>query len=1091
MNLKKHLAILLLLFCVLSLSAQVKEKLVSVSFANIPLSEAMAKFQQASGYTFFYDAAQINVQQKVSIDVKNMTVSKATASMLKNTNIGFEITNSQIALFPKSGKSTPTGKDIAIKGTVMDEQGEPIIGANVMVEGTTIGTITDIDGNYSMTAPANANLKVSYIGYTTQVVKAGAKSVVKLSEDSKTLSEVVVVGYGSQRKSDLTGGIVAVGEDKLNLVSTNNLMDKLAGQVPGLSIATTNAKPGEDQSLRVRGSNSLTASNDPLVVMDGIPYSGSLGDIDPDIIESMSVLKDASSAAIYGSRGANGVILIQTKKGRQGKATVTYKGQVGMAQTERRLDVMSGAEYIKYLQDYKHLKEGTAYENLTVDKVLGADEYANYQAGRETDWQDVMFRNALVTNHQVSLSGGTEATTYMASISRLRQDGVVKNTGMKRTNVALSVAQTFNKWLKIGMSMQAIQKEYGGVQPALENGVKMSPYGAYTDEEGNYVDYPMQRNTLFSNPMANVNAIDDRVSRNVFISSFADITLPVKGLSFRTNFGYNYRGTNTGSYYGQNTLSGKKVNGSATVYNKHYWDYTWENVLRYSREFGKHKIDATGLFSVQETNARTSEQSAESFVSDASGYHNMNAGEKNQIVKSDLTETSLLSYMLRLNYSYASKYMLTLTGRSDGYSAFGKNNKYAIFPSVAAAWNISGEDFMENTQDWLDMLKLRVSYGSNGNQAINAYQTLDRLTYTKYIWGDAGTTVNGTYLPTNGVGNPNLKWETTNTFNTGIDWGFFGGRLSGNIDFYVSNTKDLLMLRTVPYMNGYRSIMDNVGQTRNLGVEVSVNSVNIQTKDFNWKTSVNFSLNRDKIIELRGDGKDDISNSWFIGEPARVYYDYNVVGTWQATDSRWDAAKNKFLNEKGEEIQKGAVPGSAMLQDVDGNGKIDAKDKKIIGSKLPSFLMSMTNTFTYKDFYFSFVLNGLFGQWKQMHDQNFDRWMPEFNYLKDMSYWTPENPTNDMTSPIYVPFEKHSFYKKMNYVQLKNVTLGYNLPKSAVSALGITALRLDLSVNNACTFSNVKNALNFDNALTNQDEKGVIIGYPTARSYMLGVNLTF
>lgn len=1090
MNLNKHLAILLLLFCVLNVSAQVKEKLISVSFSNLPLSEAMTKFQQVSGYTFFYDAAQIDVQQKVSLDVKNTPVRKAATAMLRNTDLSFEITNTQIALFTKKGKSA-SGKDIAIKGTVLDEMGEPIIGANITIEGTTVGTITDLDGNYSLTAPANSNLKISYIGYTTQLVKAGAKSVVKLAEDSKTLSEVVVVGYGSQRKSDLTGGIVAVGQDKLNLVSTNNLMDKLAGQVPGLSISTTNAKPGEDQSLRVRGSNSLTASNDPLVVMDGIPYSGSLGDIDPDIIESMSVLKDASSAAIYGSRGANGVILIQTKKGRQGKATVTYKGQVGMAQAERRLDVMNGAEYLTYLQDYYHLKKGTAYAELTPDKVLGADEYANYQAGRETDWQDVMFRNALVTNHQVSLSGGTESTTYMASLSRLRQDGVVKNTGMKRTNVALSIAQTFNKWLKIGMSMQAIQKEYGGVQPSLENGLKMSPYGTYTDEEGNYVDYPMQRNTLFSNPMANINAIDDAVSRNVFISSFADITLPVKGLSFRTNFGYNYRGTNTGSYYGQNTLSGKKVNGSATIKNTHYWDYTWENVLRYSREFGKHKIDATGLFSVQETNKRTSEQSAESFVSDASGYHNMNAGEKNQIVKSSLTETSLLSYMLRLNYSYASKYMLTLTGRSDGYSAFGKNNKYAIFPSVAAAWNISGEDFMEDAHDWLDMLKLRVSYGSNGNQAINAYQTLDRLTYTKYIWGDAGTTVNGTYLPNNGVGNPNLKWETTNTFNAGVDFGFFNGRLSGNVDFYVANTKDLLMLRTVPYMNGYRSIMDNVGQTRNLGVEISLNSVNIQTKDFNWKTNVNFSLNRDEIVELRGDGKDDISNSWFIGEPARVYYDYNVVGTWQTTDSRWDATKNKFLNEKGEEIQKGAVPGSAMLQDVDGNGKIDAKDKKIIGSKLPSFLLSMTNSFTYKDFYFSFVLNGLFGQWKQMHDQNFDRWMPEFNYLSGMDYWTPENPTNDMTSPVYVPYSKHSFYKKMNYVQLKNITLGYNLPKSAVSALGITALRLDLSVNNVCTFSNVKNALNYDNALTNQDEKGVIIGYPTARSYMFGMNLTF
>lgn len=917
------------------------------------------------------------------------------------------------------------------------------------------------------------------------------------------LEEVVVVGYGSQRKSDLTGGVTAVGEDKLGLVSTNNLMDKLAGQIPGLNISTGNAQPGEDQTLRIRGNNSLTASNDPLIVMDGIPYSGSLGDIDPDIIESMSVLKDASSAAIYGSRGSNGVILIQTKKGRQGKATVTYKGQVGMAETERRLDMMSGDEYLQYLYDYNHLKNGIPYNQLTPESVLGADELANYKTGRTIDWQDKMFHQALVTNHQISLTGGTESTTYMASISRLRQDGVVRNTGMKRTNISLNINQNLGKWLKIGMSMQAIQKEYGGELPYLEAGLKMSPFGTYSDEEGNLEYYPMSRNTLFYNPMSDCNAIEDKTNRNVFISTFADITLPIKGLSFRTNFGYNYRNNFAGTYYGRNTLTGSKVDGAASIENTNYWDYTWENILKYENTFGKHKIDATGLFSIQETSKQYSKQSAESFVNDEGGYHNMAGGEKNKSLSSSLTETALLSYMIRLNYAYAGKYLLTLTGRSDGYSAFGANNKYAFFPSAAAAWNISSEEFMENTRNWLDMMKLRVSYGANGNQGINAYQTLDRLSLTQYVWGDGGNTVNGVYLPTNGVGNPNLKWETTYTFNIGIDFGLFNGRLSGNIDFYIANTKDLLMNRTVPYMNGYRSILDNIGQTRNVGVEFALNSINVETKDFLWKTNVNFSLNRDKIVKLQENGKDDITNKWFIGEPTNVYYDYNVIGTWQTDDPRWKCLVEKdnagniisekwgYYTDDWKEIQKGAEPGSAKLEDVDGDGIITADDKKIIGSKLPSFLMSMTNNFTYKDFYMSFVLNGVFGQWRQMHDQNFDRWMPEFNYLSDMNYWTESNPTNEMTSPSYVPYEKHSFYKRMNYVQLKNITIGYNIPKAFTQKLGITSARVDVSVNNVCTFSNIKNALNYDNAKANDDEKGVVVGYPTARSYMLGLNVTF
>lgn len=995
--------------------------------------------------------------------------------------------------------------NLTIKGTISDKTG-PIIGANVIIKGTTNGVITDIDGNFTLENVKKGDiLQVSFIGYSTKEIKISNNNNlhIQLDEDTQSLEEVVVVGYGSQRKSDLTGGVTAVGEDKLGLVSTNNLMDKLAGQIPGLNISTGNAQPGEDQTLRIRGNNSLTASNDPLIVMDGIPYSGSLGDIDPDIIESMSVLKDASSAAIYGSRGSNGVILIQTKKGRQGKATVTYKGQVGMAETERRLDMMSGDEYLQYLYDYNHLKNGIPYDQLTPESVLGADELANYKAGRTIDWQDKMFRQALVTNHQISLTGGTESTTYMASISRLRQDGVVRNTGMKRTNISLNINQNLGKWLKIGMSMQAIQKEYGGELPYLEAGLKMSPFGTYSDEEGNLEYYPMSRNTLFYNPMSDCDAIEDKTNRNVFISTFADITLPVKGLSFRTNFGYNYRNNFVGTYYGRNTLTGSKVDGAASIENTHYWDYTWENILKYENTFGKHKIDATGLFSIQETSKQYSKQSAESFVNDEGGYHNMAGGEKNKSLSSSLTETALLSYMIRLNYAYAGKYLLTLTGRSDGYSAFGANNKYAFFPSAAAAWNISSEEFMENTRNWLDMMKLRVSYGANGNQGINAYQTLDRLSLTQYIWGDGGNTVNGVYLPTNGVGNPNLKWETTYTFNTGIDFGLFNGRLSGNIDFYIANTKDLLMNRTVPYMNGYRSILDNIGQTRNVGVEFALNSINIETKDFLWKTNVNFSLNRDKIIKLQENGKDDITNKWFIGEPTNVYYDYNVIGTWQTDDPRWKCLVEKdnagniisekwgYYTDDWKEIQKGAEPGSAKLEDVDGDGVITADDKKIIGSKLPSFLMSMTNNFTYKDFYMSFVLNGVFGQWRQMHDQNFDRWMPEFNYLSGMNYWTESNPTNEMTSPSYVPYEKHSFYKKMNYVQLKNITIGYNIPKTFTQKLDITSARVDVSVNNVCTFSNIKNALNYDNAKANDDEKGVVVGYPTARSYMLGLNVTF
>ena len=972
-------------------------------------------------------------------------------------------------------------QDIKISGTVISgSDNYPIIGANILVKGTTIGTITDVDGNFSFEAPKGSTLVVSYIGYQSQEMQVSGNAPIKivLSEDSEKLDEVVVIGYGSQKKSDMTGGIVAVGNEKLQMVSTNNLMDKLAGQVPGLNITMEKASPSEDQVLRVRGENSLTADNSPLIVLDGIPYSGSLGDIDPDNIENLSVLKDASSAAIYGSRGANGVILIQTKKGKKGTATVSYKGQVGFSQPERRVDVMKGPEYVKFLQDqWAYMNYNGVIKNP--EDILNVSEIENWKNGIETDWQDQIFRTALTNSHQISVSGGTEKTTYMASISRLNQEGVVKDTGMKRTNIALNITQQLGNWLTIGMATQAVQKEYGGIQAGISDALCQSPYGQPYNSDGSLNFYPMDQ-TLHANPLADLEATSDKTDRNIFISTYADAKLPIKGLSFRTNFGYNYRSKFEGSYYGRNTVTGKAKNGSAAIKNQHDWDYTWENVLKYELQLGKHKFDATGLFSMQQTSQEISEQKGTSFVNDDSEYHNMAGAEENKTVTSELTETAMLSYMLRLNYNYANRYLFTATGRSDGYSAFGTNNKYAFFPSLAAAWNISSEEFMESTNSWMDMLKIRLSWGSNGNQAIKAYQTLDRLKLTNYIWGDKGTTVNGVILSYNSIGNPNLKWETTRTVNAGVDFSFFNSRLSGSVDFYISNTSDLLMSRTVPIMNGYNSIMDNVGETRNTGIELALNSVNMENKDFRWSTSYNFSLNRDKIIELRGDGKDDITNKWFIGEPVKVYYDYNVVGTWQEDDN--------FLNADGKEIQKGAKPGHAKLEDVDGDGTITAKDKKIIGSKLPSFTMSLGNTFTYKDFTFSFLLNGVFGAWKEMIDYNFDRWSSKYNYISGMDYWTPENPTNAMTSPGYVPYDKHSFYKKMNYVRIKNITLGYNIPKAILTPVGISALNVNLSVNNLYTFSNVKNALNFDGTDYNAN---IVSCYPTARSFMLGLNLIF
>ena len=439
----------------------------------------------------------------------------------------------------------------------------------------------------------------------------------------------------------------------------------------------------------------------------------------------------------------------------------------------------------------------------------------------------------------------------------------------------------------------------------------------------------------------------------------------------------------------------------------------------------------------------------------------------------------MLSYMLRLNYAYRGKYMATITGRSDGASQFGENNKYAFFPSAALAWHIGEESFIKDNAEWVNMLKLRLSYGANGNQAIPAYRTLDRLySSVKYTWGDKSTPVNTAYLAGDGIGNPNLKWETTYSANAALDFSFFNNRLGGSIDLYLSSARDLLMLRTVPVMNGYNRIWDNIGQTRNKGIEVALNSVNVDKKNFRWNSTVNFALNRDKIVDLRGDKVDDITNNWYIGKPLRVFFDYNMVGIWQQGDEflYTDAAGIQ------REIQTGAVPGSAKLEDVDGNGFINASDRKIIGSKLPRFTGSIANRFTYKNFYASCLVNGVFGVWREDNLANMGSWTFGLtNYVHGANYWTPENPDADIVSPGYTNGLGHGYYKKVSYVQVKNITLGHRFAQKSAGKIGLSSIDLNVSVNNLHTFSNTRQVLNYDN--------GWMASYPTARSFMLGLNL--
>lgn len=975
-----------------------------------------------------------------------------------------------------------------VTGTVVDENDAPLAGVVILVKDGkgNSGAVTNVQGRYEISAPASATLLFTCLGYSDREEKVGASKVidVKMTPDAQSLDEVVVVGYGTQKKKDLTGGLSVVSKETLEMVSSSNLMDRLVGQVAGLNITTGNEAPGSNQTLLIRGQNSLTATNDPLIILDGIPYSGSLADLDPEIIDNLSVLKDASAVAIYGSRGSNGVILIQTKRGQKGQMHVTYKGKFGVAEPMQRIETMGPNEFIRFKQDMGRLKNNYSGEQLDplVGSIISASEKVNYAKGITNDWQDYVFREVFTMDHLLSLSGGNDRSSYHASISYLNNPGVVYNSNYERINVYASLNHRLNDWLSLGLTTQFVNRESGGATPNLEHAIKQSPWGIYKDEKGAYYEEPMDYSNL-PNPMKDVNADQLRTGRSYMANGFLDVRLPVKGLSYRSQFGYNYRSTMNGTYYGRNTVTGAKVEGRAELSNSHSIDWTWENVLKFDRTFGKHHLDVTGLFSMQKRVDMSASQSGEGFVNDDSSFWKMDSAEKSIQISSSYGKETMVSGMFRVNYGFNSKYLLTVTGRADSSSVFAENNKWAFFPSVAVAWHLGEEHFIKDNASWIDMLKIRFSYGANGNNAISRYRSLDRLYATngiKYIWGDGGKAVNAAYLPSDGIGNKGLLWETTYSTNLGIDFQFFNGRLGGTVNLYVANTQDLLQQRTIPIMNGYGKVMWNVGETQNKGIELTLNSTNIRKKDFTWNTDITFSLNRDKIVDLKGDGKDDVNNKWFLGKPLSVYYDWNMIGIWQEGD------EFTFTDAEGKEIahQTGATPGAAKLEDVDGNGVIDSNDRKVIGSKQPSFTMAMGNRLAYKDFYFSFLFNGVFGKWMTDNVANISSYtFGSGNYIHSVKYWTPETPNAEVVSPGYQASFSHGYYKKLNYVQLRNITLGYRLNRKWVRKIGMSDVDINFSVNNVCAFANMRQMLNYDNTW--------FASFPTARSYVLGVTLTF
>ncbi len=983
-----------------------------------------------------------------------------------------------------------------VKGVVKDSNGEPLLGVNVLVKGTTIGAVTDIDGNFSFEAPAGSTLVVSYIGFKSQEVKVKGNAPLNiiLKEDSEALDEVVVVGYGIQKKSDVTGALSSVKGEDLTKLSISRTDQALQGQMAGVMVQNSVAAPGESPNIIIRGGNSLKGENAPLVVIDGV-LGGDLSLIDPNDITSIEVLKDASSTSIYGSRGANGVIMVTTKRGQSGKPTVSYSGYVSMQQVSKTMDMLDGPGMYNMLKEIETNYPKSAFK---IPSWVDPNNLNN------VDWQDEVFRTAPMTGHSLSVSGGTETTKYSLSGNYLMHQGIIKNSDFNRAGIRANIEQKLGKTVTVGALLNASRSTSTSASINQMNGsdgggvtfcaLAFSPLVPIYDADGKFSG-PLQDGAQMNNPVALINdqVVDN--FRNYFQgTAFLEWEI-INGLRFKTAWTYTYSDNKKRQFTSGENLLAYKGQGYAYLEDRETTNWLGENTLTYSKTFNKdHSLNVVAGFTAEASDYFTNTSSGKGFDIESLGYWNMGLADKNLLgATSGGNHSAIASWLGRVNYAYKGKYLASVSFRADGSSKFAKNNKWGYFPSAALGWRISEEDFMKDIS-WIQNLKLRASYGETGSQAITAYQSLASFSTTSYVLNGSSAVA----LAPGRVPNPDLKWETTKQTDIGIDLSVLSGRISLVADYYYKKTVDLHYDKILPYYTGYSTQTQNIGSKSNRGWEFSLNTQNL-VGDFKWSTSLNIALNREKVLELGDDeyfytnGSGGALGSSFnetgivkVGEPLGNFYGYVFDGIYQ-NQAEVDALPSSS-----------AAVGAVKFKDLDGDGEITTKDRKIIGNANPKFIFGIGNDFSYKNFDLSFMFQGTYGNdIANLMNVSFGT-APSTNSVYNVFKYVYENAwRGEGTSNTQQALNQGAgpmsdrFVEDGSYIRLKNLTLGYTLPKSVISKIGISNLRFYVSGQNLFTITGYSGYDPEVSSRTGNYNLGFDGGsYPSVRSYTFGLNLT-
>jgi TonB-linked SusC/RagA family outer membrane protein len=1096
----------LLFFCSILMFAEntySQKARVTIKERNVSLETILDEIENQTDYLFVYNGNQVDVNKNVSINAKNEPVNELLSDLFSDSQVKYVMEGTHIVLLANGEEmsSVISQQTLTVTGIVSDNFGNPLPGVSITIKGTTSGVVTNANGKYSITVPSGeSTLVFSFIGFVTQELTVNNQNIINVTllEDIQQVEEVVVIGYGSVKKSDLTGSVAAISDSKFRDQPITRLDQALTGRAPGVMVLTNSGSPDQVTQIRIRGANSIYGGNDPLYIVDGVANSSLFNSLDANDIQSIEILKDASATAIYGSRGANGVVLVTTKRGAEGRTRVVFETNNTWSSLAKKYDMLSAADFAESVNEWR------GNETFTQAQI---DDFHAGRAG--VDWQDLIFRTAYTQNHKLNLSGGTDKVRYFISGNYLDAQGILIESGVKRYGLRSNITADAAKWLKMDLNINAFSKkttqnsngQQGSIGSPISDALTYSPTISLKDENGNWNSDNICN--LLQNPYGRL--IQDKYDgATAYASANMKLTflLPVKGLTFDLQGAAAYSSWSSfWLYSSKNNLRGQNSAGNNR---NDGWDLYNLDQLNYTNHWGAHRLSAMIAAEFTQNTGGSLQASSSKLLTESVGYWNLGMGTADPISNS-YWGSALASYFGRGMYSYKDRYMLTATIRRDGSSKFQGSNKWGNFPSFAFAWRASEEKFIQD-MNLFDNLKIRASWGITGNQSINNYGTLGLLAGANSTWG-GGNSDNKTGYIVGGPPAPNLSWEKTYQYDLGLDFGIFRNRLSATIDFYQKDTKDLLLQKPIPLYNGGGNMWENLGQVRNKGIDFSLDGIILKNNDFQWESVFNFSYNQNKVIDLGGQESmmtgSQIANGMSIntailkvGQPMGSIQGYTWLGLWR-TDQADEAAK------------WGQKPGDNHFKDFDGNYKLNSEDISIIGHAFPDKFVGWNNIFSWKRLDVNIIFQGAFGADRLnlgrylMNEPNSDvKWMTGSEGW--FNRWTPENQDTWVPNPFSTSVIPHSesqqYLEKADYVRLKNISISYTFPKSMIKLGDIT---LTLSAQNLFTFTGYKGGDpeatmssfgSLPGTVTgNKDTNAGIdaISYPQPRSFTLGARLSF